>query len=76
MYAGLDHHVYTPAVIGGRSLTTPTKFCFAMKVKKFSLSFFPSPAAPYVSIQRALHVLQNYCHVLIYTETMQCLYIQ
>ena len=41
MYAGLDHHVYTPAVIDGQSLTTPTKFCFAMKVKNFSLSSLP-----------------------------------
>lgn len=29
--AGLDYHMYTPTPEAGQSLTTPTRFCFAMK---------------------------------------------
>ena len=29
---GLEHQLYSPIVVKGRSITTPTPYCFAMKV--------------------------------------------
>ena len=30
--AGLDHHLYTPFPIRGRTIPSPNPFCFVMKV--------------------------------------------